>query len=111
MEHKNLTDKELKVMLAIIQRKDDAYGVSIRLELLERTGDDLKFGVLYTVLERLQKRGLIKSKMGEPTAERGGRRKKFFQVTGVGQIAVSHALLKIDNLKKGLSLPKGGLIV
>jgi DNA-binding PadR family transcriptional regulator len=106
MRHASLSDKELKVMMAIIHGKDEAYGASIREKILSRTGDNISYGVLYSVLDRLEQKGLINSNLGEPTAERGGRRKKFFKVSGDGQIAVNHAILKIEKMRAGLSIPE-----
>ena len=69
------------VLLAILQLGKKAYGASI-YEKLEQAGRRTAIGALYTTLSRLEEKGLIRSKMGEPTPERGGRAKKFYTVDG-----------------------------
>ncbi len=114
MQHIKLTDKELRVMMAILHRPMQAYGPSIRAELLKRTGQDMSFGSLYSVLDRLSEKGVVESWMGEATAERGGKRKRYYQVNAEGQIAVSHALHQLYELAEGLDLeglPGEGVVV
>lgn len=63
---------------------DGAYGVSIRAEIEENTGRTCSLGALYTTIERLEKKGLLKTWMGDATAERGGRAKRLVRVTAKG---------------------------
>ena len=67
------------VLLALIRLKDDAYGMTIRMEIDERIGRSVSIGAVYTTLERLETKGFITSKMGEATPQRGGKAKKYFQ--------------------------------
>lgn len=76
------------VLLAILNQGDNAYGVTIRQALEEATNRTITIGSLYTTLSRLEEKGLVKSWVGEPTAERGGRAKKHYKVLGS-----AHALL------------------
>ena len=76
------------VLLAILNRGNNAYGVPIRQALEEATGRMVSIGSLYTTLSRLEEKGLVKSRVGEPTAERGGRAKRYYEVKGSGQLAL-----------------------
>ncbi len=104
----DLTLIEQATMLAIIRQNPNAYGVSIRDEIKRRTGKDYSFGSIYAVLERLEDRGLIKSRPGEVTAVRGGRRKLYFTITGLGQLALSASLQAVEAMREGVDL-KGAL--
>lgn len=79
------------VLYAILRLRNDAYGVAIQREIAEQTGKDYSFGAIYTVCERLEKKGFLITRKGEATAERGGRAKKYFSVTGSGQTALHNA--------------------
>jgi len=72
------------VLYAVRKLGDGAYGVSIQKEILEATGSDISFGTIYSSLERLEGHGLVTSRMGEATKERGGRAKKYFDITQDG---------------------------
>lgn len=78
-------------MLAVMRLGDGAYGVAIRQELEERLERPVSFGGVYTTLERLVEKGMLSSRIGEPTSERGGRAKKFFQVEPRGFERLEHA--------------------
>lgn len=84
-----LGEFEELVILAIIALEDNAYGVSIRNLLEERTGRNISFGAIYTTLDRLKTKGYISPRQGEPTNERGGRAKLYFDVQGLGEVALS----------------------
>src|SRR5204862_7485857 len=75
---------ELMVMLTVIRLDDNAYGVPISEELEKRTGRDVAIGSVYAALERLEDKRFVESELGEPTAERGGRAKRYFRVTAKG---------------------------
>ena len=103
----NLGEFEQIVLLTILRLKDDAYGVSIRAEISSRTGRDVAPGALYTTLERLESKGLLRSRVGEPTPERGGRAKRFYTVSGVGIKAIARAERAFRRLLDGLVIPGG----
>jgi len=71
---------EQLVLLAVLRLGADAYSVSIVEEIHSRTGRSVTHAAVYVALRRLEKKGLVRSWMGEPTAERGGRAKRFFRV-------------------------------
>src|SRR5204863_145748 len=76
-----LTDFELMILLAILRAGDEAYGVAIAREIEETAGRAAMLGAVYAALDRLERNGLVASIVGEPTAARGGRAKRFFRVT------------------------------
>lgn len=77
------------VLLAILSLRDEAYGVKIGDAIEEATGRSVSIGALYTTLSRLEDKGLISSWMGEATAERGGRAKKFFKIEAPAKLALT----------------------
>jgi DNA-binding PadR family transcriptional regulator len=100
-----LGEFEQAVLLAILRLDDDAYGVTIRNELERCTGREPAPGALYTTLDRLEKKGLVRSQMGDPTPERGGRSKRYFTVSAKGVRAVTNAVRTYQRLLEGLELP------
>lgn len=103
-----LGEFEQIVLLAVLRLKTDAYGVSIRAEIAARTGREPTSGALYTTLDRLEKKGLLQSRTGESTPQRGGRSKRYYTVTASGAAAVTRAQQAFRNMLKGLKLPSGG---
>ena len=97
-----LGEFEQLVMLAVLRLEDDAYGTSIREELKARAERDVSPGAIFTTLERLEGRGLVTSQLGEPSAERGGRRKRFYQVSAEGRRALSRSLQTMRRMARGL---------
>jgi DNA-binding PadR family transcriptional regulator len=94
------------VLLAIENQGDNAYGVPIRQALEEATGRSVSIGSLYTTLSRLEEKGLVKSRIGAPTAERGGRAKRYYEVKGSGllllhQVEAARKRLKAFQPAKG----------
>ena len=79
------------VLLTILVLEGNAYGVSIQEEIEKRTGRSVSRGALHTALTRLDEKGFINSEYGGATAERGGRRKRFYQVTNLGKSALEEA--------------------
>jgi DNA-binding PadR family transcriptional regulator len=100
-----LGEFEQVVLLVILRLGDDAYGVTIRSEIENCTGRDPAPGALYTTLDRLEEKGLVRSQMGDPTPERGGRSKRYFTVSAKGLKAVTHAIRNYQRLLEGLELP------
>jgi len=95
-----LTALELILMLALMRLRERAYGVSIAREIEESTGRGVALASVYATLDRLESRGLVQSELGEPTLERGGRAKKYFQITtkGLKEIRqVRHELKRLWN--------------
>jgi len=97
-----LGDLEQLVLLTILQLGDDAYGVTIENILREKAGRDLAMASVYTTLDRLETKGYLESSLGEPSAERGGKRKRYFRVNAAGQRAVRDSLTALHALTAGL---------
>jgi PadR family transcriptional regulator len=97
----DLTAIEQQALLAVLRLHPHAYGVTIRNEIEQQTGRAPPFGTVYATLDRLCSKGYAKSRQGEPTAERGGRRKLYFVVTARGQTALRQALVSLDALRSG----------
>jgi PadR family transcriptional regulator len=95
------------VLLATMRLGDEAYGTMIRDEIEKRTGRAVSFGAVYVTLQRLEEKGLVSSWLGEPTAERGGRAKRFFQVTADGRRAVRRVREAVAAMAKGLREVRG----
>jgi DNA-binding PadR family transcriptional regulator len=98
-------DFEQIVLLAILRLGEGAYGLAIREEIAERTDRDPSPGALYTTLDRLEEKGLVRSRFGDPTPQRGGRAKRFFTVTAKGLQSVVQAQRTYRQLLEGLKLP------
>ena len=80
-----LGELEELALLMIALLKDDAYGVSVADKLKEQTGRKLTISAIHAVLHRLEEKGFVKSAMGEPVAERGGRRRRIFKIIAYGR--------------------------
>jgi len=101
-----LTTNEQYVMLAIARGGRQSYALSIQDEIKVH-GHALTLGVLYTVLNRLERRGLIRHRDGDPAPERGERPKRYYSLTGAGVRELQSALRILDRLRSGPYLPQG----
>lgn len=99
-----LGEFEQIVILAVLRLDERAYGVTVRREIESRTGREVSIGAIYATLDRLQTKGYVQSELGEPTAERGGRSKRFFRVTGKGMAVLHRTQQAMKNMIKGLKL-------
>ena len=96
-----LGEFEYSILLAILQI-DDAYAVPIRALLEERTGRPVARGALYTALERLEQKGCVRSRMADPTDERGGKPRRYFSLTPAGLKALKATHAAFASLAQGL---------
>jgi DNA-binding PadR family transcriptional regulator len=103
----NLGEFEQLILLAILRLGDTAYGVTIRAEISVHAGRTVAPGALYTALDRLEEKGLVRSQMGEPTPQRGGRAKRYFTVTTSGARAIARAQRAFQRLLEGLDVLGG----
>jgi PadR family transcriptional regulator, regulatory protein PadR len=103
----SLGEFEQVVLLAILRLDDDAYGVTIRSEIAACTGREPAPGALYTTLDRMQEKGIVRSWLGDSTPQRGGRPKRYFAVTKAGRSALVTAQQAYRSLLKGLNLLGG----
>ena len=79
------------VLLAVMVLDNNAYGVSIQEEIANRIGRSISRGALHSALTRLEKKGFLVSGMGGATTERGGRQKRFYDLTRKGREALYNA--------------------
>lgn len=101
----SLGDFEQVVLLAILRlRSAGAYGVSIGREIAEHTRRRPTPGAIYTTLDRLEGKGFLTSAAGEATPERGGRAKRYYEVTAEGQAALRQAQMDYRALLNGLDI-------
>lgn len=89
------------VLLAVLGLGGSGYGVTIRAELETETGEAISLGAVYATLDRLERKGLVRSTVGPATAERGGRRKRVFRVSAAG----SAALRAMQRIRSQLGAP------
>jgi PadR family transcriptional regulator PadR len=98
----SLGELEQLVLLALLHLGDTAYGVTVRDEIAARAGQEVSLGAIYNALSRLEAKGLISAWMGDPTPERGGRRKRHYRVLPQGRRALARSLAAIRRLAAGL---------
>lgn len=98
----NLGEFEHIVLLALLRLADRAYGVTVRQEIEQRTRRDVSIGAVYSTLDRLESKGYVKSSLGDPTPERGGRSKRFFRITPKGFAAVNRTHVALQRMTEGL---------
>ena len=92
MERIHLGEFEEIVLLTVAVLDDHAYGIAIKTDIEERLKRNVSVGAMRTALKRLETKGFLSSKLGEPTAMRGGKRKRFFKITASGKRALEHVM-------------------
>ena len=107
MDRDHLGGFEHIVILALMRLGEEAYGVPVRQEIEARTGREVSIGAVYATLDRLEAKGYVKSRIGEPTPERGGRSKRFFRVTAQGRTVVKRTHHALSRLIEGLVFIRG----
>ena len=95
-----LGEFEELVLLTVAGLEDEAYGVAIQQDIEKRAERTISIGALHSTITRLEEKGFLKSHMGDPTQERGGRRKRFFELTHHGKVALNHTKTLRDELWK-----------
>jgi len=88
MVRETLGSTEYVVLVVLERVLRDAYGATLQARIKESTGKYISLGALYTTLDRLERKGFVTSRWGEATAERGGRRKRYYRIEGSGVEAV-----------------------
>lgn len=99
---KFLGEFELIVLGALMRLGDQAYGVAIINEIENRTGREVSVGALYSTLNRMEKKSYVQSSLGETSAVRGGRAKRYFEVTKEGQLQVERSSEVLHKMMQGL---------
>ncbi len=98
-----LTKLEEQILITVWRFKGDAYGINVYQHLEKQTESKVAIGVIYFTLDRLTKRGLIESYKGEPTAVRGGMRKKHYKLTHSGMQELTRSKEVNDLMWEGFS--------
>ncbi|MDA8017358.1 MAG: PadR family transcriptional regulator [Thermoanaerobaculia bacterium] len=96
-----LSEFELLVVLAIHRLGSEAYGAEMGREIESRTGREVALGAIYKTLDRLESRRLLTYEISAPRAERGGRRRKHYRTTALGDQALQRTLHELDAMRTG----------
>ena len=100
----SLGDLEQLVMVAILRLGENAYGAAIRQELESRAGRIVTGGSIYATLQRLEEKGYVSSRLGEPLPERGGRARTYFKVEAPGLKALRQTYGALKSMATGLKV-------
>ena len=103
MASESLGEFEQLVLLAIVQLGADAYGMTMRRQIEERTGRTVAIGALYTALDRLERKGYVASTLSDPTPQRGGRAKRIFRLQRAGAAALKRSRETLARMWAGVS--------
>lgn len=100
---KTLGEFEQAILFALLQlEEDESYGVRIREVIEERTDRSISSGAVYTALDRMRDQGLVASWTGDPTPERGGRRKRLYRLEPAGLEALERSVRMFQEISRGL---------
>jgi PadR family transcriptional regulator, regulatory protein PadR len=97
-----LGEFEQLVMLALLRLGPDAYGAAVCSEIEKRGGRGVSVSAVHTTLDRLEQKGLVKSRVGEPTPQRGGKRKRHYEVAAFGMKALQASYRSLRKMADGL---------
>ncbi len=95
---------EQLVLAALARLGDDAYGMSVRTEISERTEREIAIGAVYATLERLETKGYACSHSGQGGPEREGKVKRYYEITRAGRDALRDSVRQLNSLVLGLNL-------
>ena len=98
----SLGEFEQLILLALLRLRDNAYGATIHQEVQKRTRRPISISAVYTTLDRLAEKGLVESHVGDPTPQRGGRRKRFFRLLPQGADSLSNSYRVFRSMTRGL---------
>jgi PadR family transcriptional regulator, regulatory protein PadR len=97
-----LGEFEQLILLALVRLGPDAYGATVRREIEEYAGRELSISAVYTTLERLEQKGFVRSRIGAPTPERGGRRRRHFELLPLGARSLRNAYRALTGMTAGI---------
>ena len=103
MGTQGLGDLEQLALLAVLRLGPDAYAVSVRDEIERRTGRIISRGAIYVTLDRMERKGYLRSALSDPTPERGGKAKRQFSVESQGMAVLQASLQSITGMLEGLA--------
>jgi len=101
---------EQLILFAVVRLDADATAVTIRREIESRTSRIISSGALYTALDRLEARGFVQSRFGEPTAARGGKRKRLYTIEPAGARALTRSYEALQKMASGMTARLQGLV-
>ena len=102
-----LGELEQLVVLTVIRLGDEAYGMEIRREIADRTGRDVAIGAVYSALDRMERKGLVSSRVGQHEPTPGGRARRVFSVEEKGREALTVSLQNVRSLARGPDIALG----
>lgn len=108
-----MTDREAAgqfeqlVLLGVLHMDDNAYGMTVRREIEERTGRSVSLGALYATLDRMERKGFVRSGLAPGGSERNRRAKRFYRVEPAGLRALRRALMETDRMRVGVPAVSG----
>ena len=108
MTDPRLGDFEFNVMAALLHLEGESYGVRVRALMEEHLEREVSMGAVYATLGRLEKKGLLTSRLGDPTPERGGKAKRFFRIGVAGRSAFQRSMTERQRMVRGLDLGAAG---
>ena len=97
-----LGEFEQLVLLALVRQGRDAYGASVSLEIEQQTGRPVSVSAVHTTLDRLEEKGFVRSRLGDPTPQRGGKRKRHYIVQPVGLRTLQSSIRALRRMTDGL---------
>ncbi|MBA2303651.1 MAG: helix-turn-helix transcriptional regulator [Acidobacteria bacterium] len=100
---------EQVVLLSLLRLGNGTWGAAMRRDIQERIGRELPVSVVYVTLQRMEKKGMVKSYVGEPTAERGGRRRRHYLIDTRGEQALGRSYRTLRKMCEGLEQRLGDL--
>lgn len=104
MKGSHLGEFEFLVLAALLQSGDESYGVEVRRTIESTIDRELSMGAVYSTLDRLERKGHVASRFGDPTPERGGKAKRYFRVTASGRKALEKSVQERALMTRGLEL-------
>ena len=97
-----LGEFEQLLLFAVVQLDDDAYGTRIRSVIEAKAGRIVSPGAIYTALDRMERRGLVSSRLGDPSPIRGGKRKRYYRIQPAGTELLRRSHESIVRMARGL---------
>jgi DNA-binding PadR family transcriptional regulator len=99
-----LGEFEQLVLIALLRLGDEAYGMAVRREIADRADRDVSIGAVYATLDRLEEKGLVRSRLGGTSDSRGGRARKCFTITASGSRALERSQQALQQMLQGVAV-------
>lgn len=102
LKRQSIGEFEQLVLLSILRLRPEAYGIPILDEIQKRTGRSVRRAAVYVALHRLEEKGLVRSRLGDPRPERGGRARKYYEVEAAGKVLLRESRAALLVMWKGI---------